>query len=253
MKNHRTTTPFIALAGGLLALTACGSGGAEVDAESVTAGSTEPDTTAASTESETADEVQSDLDGDTPGHPEQQNDDPLSYMEHASYDVGDEFYMFDSNNEAEGATLTYEAFHWFEPEYVDGHENYGVALISVDNTEATGPLHMYAPIEGAGWHYLSEDRELNHLIDLKGEFSSTYTGRIQHIHSGPYTAGTRESDQTLDVIIPDRDGQIVYVDDQGNITHFLEVPDESINEDHEVYQEIYQIADSMFDGRVASE
>lgn len=220
---------------GLLALAGCGGDDAAPEEN-------EPSTEAVeATEGDTP-EQQEAGDASAPEAPE------TPEVQQAS--VGDTFPLMDAVSGAE-VDITFEAFDWITPEYVEGEENYGVAIFTVDARESEAPVDLLAPIDGGGWSYTQDDGTTESLYNMNSDWSSTYDGRSNSMHSGPFSPGTQEKNLVREMVVPERGGMLTYVLPDGQVLAELEVPDESVNEDHEAIQEIYEIGDE-FGGEVAS-
>lgn len=231
----------------LLTLTACGNdAGPENDAELPDSEVDSAEETELPQEDEAPEEdlpEDSDLAAEDPGEP----DDSLDSITHS---VGDTFYLASMDGMG-SLEVTYEGFEWVDPERVAGEENYGLAILSVA-AEGDMPVQLPAPIDGGGWHYVNADNEMTSLYNLMQDWSSTWGGRVQHMYSGPFTPGVTESNLLEEVIVPERGGQLVHVDGVGMIEAYLEVPDESVNDGNPAIDEVYEIADTDWNGEVAS-
>lgn len=183
-------------------------------------------------------------------------DSPSSVAEEAdsdSYVVGDSFDLVGLDGE-NSVTVTFDAFHWMDPEYVDGHESYGIGLFSVDNTDGDSAVQLVDPIDGGGWQYLDPDGGMSSLYGLSHPWTSNYGSVTTELSPHyPHEPGVKSSDLTLDVIASERGGQIAYKGHDGELGATLEIPGESINDDQPVYDEIYRVADEESDGVAAWE
>lgn len=239
-------TPAITLAlAGAFALSSCGSDtGPAEEAEPAEVAESEPAAPESPEETESEEPAEAaDMSAEDPGQP----DDSLDAITHS---VGDTFRLASMDGMG-SLEVTYEGFEWVDPERVAGEENYGLAILSVA-AEGDMPVQLPAPIDGGGWHYVTADNEMDSLYNLLQDWSSTWGGRVQHMYSGPFTPGVTESNLLEEVIVPERGGQLAHVDGVGMIEAYLEVPDESMNDGNPAIEEVYEIADTDWNGEVAS-
>lgn len=182
------------------------------------------------------------------------SDAPNGVVEEAgsdSYAVGDSFEVVGLDGES-SVTVTFDAFHWMDPEYVDGHESYGVGLFSVDNTDGDSPVQLVEPLDGGGWQYVDPDGEMSSLYGLSHPWTSNYGPVTTELSPHyPHEPGVKSSDLTLDVIASERGGQIAYKGHDGELGATVDIPGESVNDDQPVYDEIYRVADEEWDGEAA--